>query len=75
MAEDNMENMQEICDKLCEALKLTVRFHDLKWLIYEEKTPKYQIVTAIFENGNDTPINVSLDSGFAMIFDIVDKLR
>ena len=61
-----MENKQEICNKLCETLKLTRSAYDLVSLEYIEET---ETVLATFENGS-IKINVACDSGIAMIRDI-----
>lgn len=67
------ENMrkQDICDKLCEALKLTDSQSGLKMLDYDRKT---QTITAMYDDGYSYKINVDIDSGLAMIFDIIHSM-
>lgn len=66
------ENKQEICDYLCEALVRTRQYDDLVSLTYDKDQ---EIVTAKFENGGRILINVNMDSGWAMIKDIVGQLK
>lgn len=66
-----MENKQEICDLLCEALRATRDQHDLKELIYDEE---HELVTVIYEGGGTT-VNVAFDSGIAMIRDIMRAIK
>lgn len=67
------ENMrkQDICNKLCEALQLTDSQSGLKMLDYDRKS---QTITAIYDNGYSYKINVDIDSGLAMIFDIIHSM-
>ena len=63
------ENKALICERLCEVLKLTSQCHDdLLDLDYDGEL---EIVTAIFASGGKRRINVALDSGWAMIKDIL----
>lgn len=64
------ENKQAICDALCTALQLTRGFHDLVAIEYDG-TPYHETATLIYEHGKGAPINVALDSGEAMIRDIM----
>lgn len=68
------EDKQMICNKLLEALRLTRQFEDLKSLVYVRESDDCETVTAIFEQGSTKEINVSLDSGAAMIRDILRAL-
>lgn len=65
-----MENKIEICNQLCKALQLTYNASDLVSLDYD---PEMEIVTVVFEGGS-RKINVAMDSGTAMIRDIVNHL-
>lgn len=65
-----MENKTEICNELCKVLQLTDNAADLVSLDFDLKT---EIVTAVFEGGS-RKINVAMDSGTAMIRDIVNYL-
>ena len=67
------ENKQEICTLLCKTLQATRDQHDLQDLIYQENGPDEQQVTIVWENGG-TSVNVSMDSGIAMIRDILRAL-
>ena len=72
------ENIQEILDKLCEAIRLTdaggyaFGNNALKELRF---IPEREIVRPIFEDGAGSDgyydVNVACDSGIAMIMDIV----
>ena len=64
------ENKQAICDALCATLQLTRGFHDLVAIRYD-KTNLREIATLIYEHGKGSPINVTADSGEAMIRDIM----
>lgn len=66
-----MENKQDILDALVECLKLTRDQHDLEQLIYDEEL---ELVTIAWENGGTT-VNVAMDSGIAMIRDVLNALR
>lgn len=65
-----MENKTKICNELCKVLQLTYNASDLVSLDYD---PEMEIVTAVFEGGS-RKINVAMDSGTAMIRDIVNHL-
>lgn len=74
------ENKQEICNAFCEALRLTTNAggsNALKELRYlpEGNGIYSEVVRPIFENGCGEDgyydVNVSCDSGTAMIYDIV----
>ena len=72
-----MENKQEICNMLAQALKATREYHDLVGLTYivPKQPNKYEsYVVARFENGAKRFINTSLDSGYAMIRDIISHI-
>lgn len=77
-----MENKQKICDALCEALRLTRgagegnALRELRYI--PEGNGRYsEVVRPIFENGTGEDgwydINVSMDSGTAMIVDIANQ--
>ncbi len=76
------ENKQEICNAICEALRLTGnagRGNALKELrYYPEGNGHYsEVVRPIFEDGTGEDgfydINVSCDSGTAMFIDITNQ--
>ena len=64
------ENKQEICNHLCEALKLCRAGSDLKSLEYD---PIRETVFATFE-GYTARANVAMDSGVSMIRDIMRQI-
>lgn len=63
-----MENKQLICDRFLECLYLTRQLYDLIDLDYIEEK---ELVVAHFEGGGKKEINVAMDSGIAMIRDII----
>lgn len=65
------EDKQEICSLLCKALRATINARDLVSLSYY---PENEIVIACFRAGGTKQINVALDSGTAMIRDIMRHL-
>lgn len=65
------EDKQLICDKLLEVLQITLNLHDVLELTYD---PKTETVTAFFETGHTKTANVAMDSGTAMIKDIVSQI-
>ena len=65
------EDKQKICDLLLPALQATRNLSDLASLKYERIGDYDEIVTATFDNGYSKRINVSMDSGTAMIRDIM----
>ncbi|MBQ1203319.1 MAG: hypothetical protein IIX61_05910 [Loktanella sp.] len=68
------ENKQAICDALCKALQLTRDQHDLQGIVYHVNGPDDQMVTLAWSEGG-TSVNVSMDSGIAMIRDILRALQ
>lgn len=65
------EDKQMICDLLCETLKATWGQHDVVALKYEILGPLNERVTIEYEHGGSRVVNVSMDSGVAMIRDIM----
>ena len=70
-----MENKQLILDALCSALQLTRDQADLEALEYKEIGPAKQRVIATYDGGGSREINVSLDSGIAMIRDVLRAIE
>ena len=66
-----MEDKQKICDLLKAALQTTYSAGDLVDLEYDGKK---EIVVATFAGGGKRVINVAMDSGTAMIRDIVKRM-
>ena len=68
-----MENYQEICNLLRFTLKQTRQFDDLVKLEHlQEGRERY--VVATFDGGYTKQIRVTMDSGIAMIKDIIRNL-
>ena len=65
------ENKQKICDLLFPALRATRNLYDLTGLEYD---PRLEIVTATFASGYSKRANVAMDSGTAMIVDIIRQI-
>lgn len=70
------EDKQKILDALLPALRLTRGASDLINLIdVKVKGPEDQeYVLAVFQNGAERKINVTLDSGIAMIRDVCERV-
>lgn len=66
-----MEDKQKICDLLLKTCQATDNAHDLVSLEYSAES---EIVTAIFASGGTRDINVAMDSGTAMIRDVMNHL-
>ena len=67
-----MEDKQKICDLLLPVLQAIRAFYDLDDLEY---IPEQGIVIATFASGATKKANVAMDSGTAMILDIVRQIR
>ncbi len=66
-----MEDKQKICDLLADTLRATSNAWDVKSLTYDKGK---EIVEVRFVGGGNRRINVAMDSGTAMIRDIVNHL-
>jgi hypothetical protein len=66
-----MEDKQKILDALLQTLRLTRSLYDLEELTYE---PSSETVFAKYESGYGRRINVAMDSGTAMIKDVMSVL-
>lgn len=66
-----MEDKQKICDLLLKTCQATYSAHDLVSLEYDAER---EIVTATFASGGTRDINVAMDSGTAMIRDVMNHL-
>ena len=69
-----MENKQQILDLLVPALQATRDQHDLVSLTYEDLGNDRQEVVIEYEGGSRR-VNVSLDSGIAMIRDVLRAME
>lgn len=67
------EDMQAICDLFLKTLQATRGGSGLVNLIYAVK-PNKETVTAVFQSGGERKINVTDDSGTAMIYDIMKHI-
>lgn len=72
-ADFNREDKQEICNLLAVTLKATRNCYDIVGIEYE-KTREREVAIVSFEGGTKRVINVALDSGTAMIRDIMKHL-
>lgn len=71
------ENKAEIVKAFLPVLQMTDYFHDLENLEYHLVTDgkfKRETVIATFENGYTKEANVTYDSGYAMLKDLVYQL-
>ena len=66
-----MENKDLICNELAKLLTLTRNQSDLKALKYEILDNGEETVTVEWESGGRKVVGVSMDSGTAMIRDIM----
>lgn len=67
------EDHQKICNSLVFALRSTRQYNDLISLTYVLEDENNSHVEALFPGGV-VKINTSMDSGWAMIKDIIDHL-
>lgn len=70
------EDKQKICDYLQQALQETHALHGLKSLVYQKEDPEhfgFETVTANFKHGRRI-INVEMDSGIALVKDILKAI-
>ncbi len=69
-----MEDKQNICNLLLKTLQATDNAHDVVSITYERQNDSDELVTVKFASGGYRKINVSMDSGTAMIKDIMKGL-
>ena len=65
------EDKQKICDLLLPALQATRNLYDLQELEYSEER---DLVYATFESSYQKVVNVAMDSGTAMIRDVIGQI-
>ena len=65
------EDKQKICDLLLPALQATRSLYDLQELEYSEER---DLVYATFEGSYQKVVNVAMDSGTAMIRDVIGQI-
>lgn len=68
------ESKRRITDKLFELLVMTRQYADLVDLKYVKDKDGEEYIYGKFENGQIEQINVTQDSGIAMIRDVVRRL-
>ena len=68
-----MENYHKICENLCKTLQETRQYDDLLELQHLGHGDGRRVY-AVYKNGSIRVINVALDSGIAMIKDILKNL-
>lgn len=68
------ENKAKICRMLLPVLQETRGLYDLRYLEYVDYHNGEEEVIATFNNGYRKRVNVSMDSGTAMIRDIMNHL-
>ncbi|MDO4393562.1 MAG: hypothetical protein Q4C80_04035 [Bacillota bacterium] len=66
-----MENKQKICELLLPAVQETRNLYDFESLTYDEER---EVVIAEFTSGYTQRANVAMDSGTAMISDIICQI-
>lgn len=71
LQETPTEDKRRICSELAPVLRLTRNLYDLAYLHYD---PRTETVKATFLNGHTKTANVALDSGTAMIRDIIQQI-
>ena len=70
-----MENKQQILNLFLKTIKETRHCKDIKALEYKKDTEYYkETVTIKFDNGKEKTVNVTADSGLAMIEDVLKRL-
>lgn len=73
------EDKQAVCDALHVALSMTRHFSDLIELRYESGTDglglPHETVTPVYTHGNGMSIDVTADSCWALIKDVVKHLE
>lgn len=69
------EDKKKICKKLFELLTMTRDQEALVSLEYTATTTHEEAVVATYRSGRKQEINVSMDSGIALIRDVVRALR
>ena len=65
------EDKSYICQVILGALKATVAGLDIADIKYEQLTNGDELAVIIYDNGYRKPVNVSCDSGIAMMRDIL----
>lgn len=70
-----MEDKQKILDLLLQTLQATRRYSGMKSIEYiKDEEDDYAEAVIELEDGHKIPVNVSMDSGLAMIRDVIRHL-
>lgn len=70
-----MEDKQKILDLLLQTLQATRRYSGMKSIYYiKDEEDDYAEAVIELEDGRKIPVNVSMDSGLAMIRDVIRHL-
>ena len=70
----HIEDKDRICQLLCDTLKATREHRDLQGLYYQMLDNGDELVTVCWSDGGTT-VNVTADSGIAMIRDILRAIK
>lgn len=65
------ENKQEVCTKLAELLKATSYWHDVDHIEYK---PRPEMATVYFNDREPVAVNIAMDSGKAIISDVIKRI-
>ena len=68
------EDKQTICDHLCKALRATNYGKDIVILTYAALSETEERVIVTYKSGYSKEINVSWDSGYALIKDVLKNV-
>ncbi len=66
-----MEDKQKVCDLLCKTLMATRNHKDLECIDYNKDS---ETVTLFWQSGTHKTVNVAMDSGTAIIRDIMRNI-
>lgn len=70
-----MEDKQKILDLLLQTIQATCRYSGMKSIYYvKDEEDDYAEAVIELEDGRKIPVNVSMDSGLAMIRDVIRHL-
>lgn len=69
------EDKDEICELLCKTLQATRQHRDLEAIHYQMLDNGDETVTVKWSKGGTTIVNVTADSGIAMIRDILRAIK
>ena len=67
------ENKSRITQELCKLLRQTNHYSDVERLEYKRYDDGPEEVIMTFENGYKKRVDVSADSGYALILDVINQ--